>query len=166
MTSSYAIAKHQLQAQHLRQKHMHDSHGLAECFQVGDWVWLYIPVVSTGHTKKFGSFWRGPYTIVDKPSEVMYKIQLIGGMIHRNRLKPCFTPPQLQADTVSARHTRTLPDQSVLPTYKDVVAGYMSQVGGYTRTSHHLTNSDPQTSSQIWSIPLSLNLNILWGHKN
>ena len=35
LTSSYTIAKQQLQAQHLRQKHMHDSSGSSEPFQIG-----------------------------------------------------------------------------------------------------------------------------------
>ena len=51
LTSSYAIAKQQLQAQHLRQKSLHDSNGSSEPFQVGDRIWLYTPVVNQGHTK-------------------------------------------------------------------------------------------------------------------
>ena len=86
-----------LQAQHLRQKRFHDSHGFGEPFQVGDRVWLYTPVVPKSNTKKFTSFWKGPYTVVDKPGDVTYKIQLIGGtqtfVVHRNQLKPCHTPP-------------------------------------------------------------------------
>ena len=126
----------QLQAQYLQQKRIHDSNGSSESFQVGDRIWLYTPVVNQGHTRKFASFWKGPYTVIDKPSEVTYKIQLIGGtqmlLVHRNRLKPCFTPPQLQADTLTGQHPRTTPDR--VPTYADVAAtGYhMPQVGGYT----------------------------------
>ena len=56
LTSSYTIAKQQLQAQHLRQKHMHDSSGSSEPFQIGDRVWLYTPVVNQGRTRKFASF--------------------------------------------------------------------------------------------------------------
>ena len=46
---------------------------------MGDRIWLYTPVVNQGHTRKFASFWKGPYTVNDKPSEVTYKIQLFGG---------------------------------------------------------------------------------------
>lgn len=127
LITSYTITKQHLQAQHLRHKRTHDSHGLAECFQVGDRVWLYTPTVSTGCTKKFAFFWKGPYTIIDKPGEVNYKIQLIGGtqtlVVHRNRLKPCYSPPQLQARTT---------DQQFLPTYSDVEGDHVSPVAGYT----------------------------------
>ena len=78
LTSSYTIAKQQLQAQHL-QKCIQDSNGPSESFQVGGRIWLYTPVVTQGHTRKFASFWKGPYTVIDKPDEVTYKIQLIGG---------------------------------------------------------------------------------------
>ena len=58
------------------------------------WERLYVPA---GSTKKLASPWRGPYTIIDKTSDVNYKIQLIGGsrqsVVHVNRLKPCFGEP-------------------------------------------------------------------------
>ena len=79
LTSSYTIAKQQLQAQHLWYKCIHDSNGPSESFQVGDRTWLYTLVINQGYTRKFASFWKGPYTVIDKPSEVTYKIQLIGG---------------------------------------------------------------------------------------
>lgn len=59
-----------------RAKHSKDSRG-AE-FKNGDWVWLYVPAVKQGRTKKLSSLWRGPYTILDKTSPVNYCIQLIG----------------------------------------------------------------------------------------
>ena len=103
-------------------------------FQVGDRIWLYSPVVNQGHTRKFASFWKGLYTIIDKPSEVTYKIQLIGDtqtlVVHRNRLKPCLTPPQLQADTMMSQCSQST---DRVPTYADItVEGHhMPRVGGY-----------------------------------
>ena len=95
---SQNIVREQLKSQHARQKALHDHHGTAEELQVGDRVWLYNPVVPRGSTKKFASLWKGPYTVIDKPGVVNYKIQLIGGtqtfVVHRNRLKLCQTPPQ------------------------------------------------------------------------
>jgi len=32
-------------------------------FSIGDQVWLYVPAVKTGRTKKLASLWHGPYTI-------------------------------------------------------------------------------------------------------
>jgi len=47
---------------------------------VGDQVWLHSPPQE--RMKKFTSLWKGPYTILDKPGIVNYKIQLIGGYRH------------------------------------------------------------------------------------
>ena len=66
----------------------------------------------------------------------LLKVQLIGGtqtlVVHCNRLKPCYSSPQLQADNIAAQRTTTCPDQRFLPTYSDVSGSYMSQVAGYT----------------------------------
>ena len=52
LTSSYSIAKQQLQTQQLRQKRIHDSNGFSKSFLGGDRIWLYTPVVKQGHTRK------------------------------------------------------------------------------------------------------------------
>ena len=96
--ATQAIVRENLQSQHLRWKSLHDHHGIAEELQVGDRVWLYNPRVPQGRPKKLISKWKGPYTVIDKPGAVNYKVQLIGGrqtfVVHRNRLKLCYTPPQ------------------------------------------------------------------------
>jgi len=79
------------------QRRAHNNHGVSEEFHIGDRVWLHTPVVPRGHTKKFASLRRGPYTILDKPGSVKYKIQSIVGtqccVVHCTRLKLCLTPP-------------------------------------------------------------------------
>ena len=129
------IAKQHFEAQQMRQKCIHDSHGLSECFQVEDRVWLYTPVVPQVRTRKFTSFWKGSYTVIDKPGEVTYKIQLIGGtqtlVVYRNRLKPCrLTPPQVQ---VTFQHVRPVSDQ--YPThacnYTDIMQLYRGLIVHY-----------------------------------
>ena len=98
MKTTQSIVREKLQSQHLRRKSLHNCQGIAEELQVGDRVWLYNPAVPQGSTKKFISMWKGPYTVIDKPGAVNYKVQLIGGrqtfVVHRNRLKLCYTPPQ------------------------------------------------------------------------
>ena len=68
-----------------------------EAFQVGDRVWLFVPAIRKGQTKKFASLWRGPYTIIDKVGPVNYHVQLIVGtqkrIVHCNRLKLCLSDP-------------------------------------------------------------------------
>ena len=47
---------------HERSKKRYDKDARGETFAVGDQVWLYVPAVKRGRTKKLASFWRGPFT--------------------------------------------------------------------------------------------------------
>ena len=152
LKTTYDIANHHLHKQHLRQKHIHDQNGLGEPFQVGDRVWLYTPVVSKGNTNKFTSFWKGPYTVVDKPGDVSYKIQLIGGtqtfVVHRNRLKRCRTSP-VPADAVNTQRIHlqlTSNNEYIYSSYSDGstahpvgIAGYASVNLEHPSTQHTVT---------------------------
>ena len=87
-----------------------------------------------GNTRKFTSFWKGPYTVIDKPGYVTYKIQLIGAtqtfVVHRNRLKPCLSPP-VPSGTVTTQ-TTGLSNEYTLPSYTDECSGHVPGVAGYT----------------------------------
>ena len=67
-------------------------------FQIGDIVWLHTPAVKSGLSCKLSSFWRGPYTVIDKISTVNYREQLIGSMkcliVYNNHLKPYYGCPK------------------------------------------------------------------------
>ena len=62
-------------------------------FRVGDQVYLYVPVVKEGLSKKLSKFWRGPFIIAEKISPVNYKLRwvstnrLLRVPVHANRLK-------------------------------------------------------------------------------
>ena len=75
MRMSRSIVREQLQLQQAQRKSLHDRHEVAEEFQVDDQVWLYNPAIPQGRTKKLASLWKGPYTVLDKPGVVNYKIQ-------------------------------------------------------------------------------------------
>ena len=64
---------------HWKQKQVSDKRVVEETLHVGDRVWLFVPAVKSGTTKKLSSLWRGPYTILDKLSAVNYHIELTGG---------------------------------------------------------------------------------------
>lgn len=124
-----------LQPKHVGRRYIYDKNSNSCTFQIGDRVWLFVPAVTTGRTKKFASFWRRPYTIIDKTSPVNYKIQLIGGtttsIVHRNRLKPCFGEPQqcrgkrpIQSSRGLIYNTEPSSADSGIRSYRDVVAGY------------------------------------------
>ena len=44
-------------------------------YNVGDRVWLYVPFVKKRKNLKLSRPWRGPYTIVKKISDVVYRIE-------------------------------------------------------------------------------------------
>lgn len=57
-----------------RQKHYHDMKLSYEIFEPGDGVYVFFPVRKVGCSSKFTSFWRGPYQIIQRLSEVLYKV--------------------------------------------------------------------------------------------
>ena len=57
-----------------RQKNYHDMKLSYEVFEPGDDVYVYVPVKKVGCSSKFTSFWRGPYQVLQKLSDVLYKV--------------------------------------------------------------------------------------------
>ena len=62
--------------------------------QVGDLVFLYTPVVGQGKVKKFSSFNKGPYRVIEKFNDVNFLIQNVNKStdiqrVHINRLTLC-----------------------------------------------------------------------------
>ena len=94
---AFEQTRQKLSISHQHQKEIYDASSQGSPFRIGNRVWLYVPAVKPGKTRKFSSLWRGPYTVLDKTSPVNYRIQLIGGTVsitvHRNRLKQCHGDP-------------------------------------------------------------------------
>ena len=98
-----------------RQKDLYDRRAHGEPFSSGDLVWLHTPAVPRGHSKKLHCPWTGPYRVVSRLSDAVYRIQhsqlrrkrLV---VHFDRLKPCSPDTRL---TTSARRSRAAP--SLLP---------------------------------------------------
>ena len=76
--SAYAAVRAHIAASHQRNKTRYDKHGFFSPYSIGDLVWLHVPTVKPGRTKKFVSQWCGPYTVIDKLSDANYRIQLVG----------------------------------------------------------------------------------------
>ena len=96
---AYSSARTRISLAHKQNKERYDKQKPFVPFQVGDQVWLFIPVVQRGKTRKFTSQWRGPYTVLDNVSNVNYRIKLVGSsaqpkVVHHNRLKLCYGTPQ------------------------------------------------------------------------
>ena len=97
LQTMFGDIKQRLAEAHRQNKVRYDKKVAGKNFTIGDRVWLYIPVTREGRTKKFTTFWRGPYTVVDKIGTYNYRVQLIGTtrtlIVHRNRLKLCYGEP-------------------------------------------------------------------------
>ena len=120
-----------------RRKETHDRDSRGAQFKVGDRVWLYVPAIKPGKTKKLSSLWRGPYTVLDKTSPVNYSIQLIGVTtavtVHRNRLKPCYGGPnQMIPRPKHQTHPNTTHSTSAPMSYRDALLTFPVPPAGYT----------------------------------
>ena len=58
----------------LRQKKYHDAKLAYEKFKKQDQVYVYFPVKKVGCSSKLTSYWRGPFEVVEKLSDVLYKV--------------------------------------------------------------------------------------------
>ena len=106
LKDTFSLVRQQLDAAHQRQKCSADKASTGEClFQVGDIVWLYVPAIKSGLSRKLSSLWRGPYTVLDKVTNVNYKIQLISStkcqIVHANRLKLYYGHPEPELQQIS-----------------------------------------------------------------
>ena len=161
LKAAYNKIRQSIEETHKANKARYDKKVSGRNFVVGDLVWLYVPAIKSGRTKKFSCLWRGPYTVIDKTSVVNYKVQLLGSMktvvVHRNRLKTCFGRPQWKSTTGTNKKALTneqtsapIPSSTEVGTsrrsYAEVTAGAPSASlpGGYTSTDDIRTNSRPQ----------------------
>ena len=69
-------------------------------YKVGDKVWVYIPAVKQGQSRKFTHKWYGPFTIEEILSPVNFKLsnpqgKHIHDVVHAQRLK-LYTDPMLR----------------------------------------------------------------------
>ena len=75
LESAHAHVRHNVEGEMMRQKSLHDRKLSWQTFKAGDQVYVYFPRTLPGRSPKFTSFWRGPYTVVEKCSEVTYKVR-------------------------------------------------------------------------------------------
>ncbi|KAL3853042.1 hypothetical protein ACJMK2_016626 [Sinanodonta woodiana] len=59
----------------LRQKRFYDSRLKWEQFKPGDSVWVYTPQRKPGLSSKLQSWWKGPFQVVKRLSDVTYRVK-------------------------------------------------------------------------------------------
>ena len=87
---AHAHARRSLQNSAVRQKRNYDHKVNASQFNRGDQVWLFTPGRKVGISPKLQTFWDGPYTILERLGEVVYRLQRNPNnkmkVVHRDRL--------------------------------------------------------------------------------
>ena len=91
MEKSHDYARKQLGKNANRQKKYYDIKTSERTFERGDFVWLFCPRKKVGISHKLQRFSTGPYLIVEKVGDVLYRIQASKGskskVVHFDRLK-------------------------------------------------------------------------------
>ena len=97
---THEAAREKLKLATNRQAQNYDRNTLLTSFEVGEWVWLYGVQRKRGLSPKFMSKWTGPYLVISKLSDVVYRVQLKSRstpkVIHIDRLKK-YQGPKLRS---------------------------------------------------------------------
>ncbi|GBO14788.1 hypothetical protein AVEN_205531-1 [Araneus ventricosus] len=92
LESVHAFARERIKLASERMKTRYYSGATGHHFKEGDQVWMYNPKRRRGLSPKLQQNWEGPYTIVKKLNDVIYRIQRSPNakpkVIHINRLTP------------------------------------------------------------------------------
>ncbi|GBM79542.1 Retrovirus-related Pol polyprotein from transposon 412 [Araneus ventricosus] len=92
LESVHAFARERIKLASERMKTRYDSGATGHHFKEGDQVWMYNPKRRRGVSPKLQQNWEGPYTIVKKLNDVIYRVQRSPNakpkVIHINRLTP------------------------------------------------------------------------------
>ena len=99
----HEIARENLEKSCDRQKRLYDHRANAHSYNVGDSVFLFDPTKKKGISPKLQSRWVGPYLVVGKLSDLLYKIQLSPQskikIVHHDRLKLGHSKSQSRVET-------------------------------------------------------------------
>ncbi|GBM44084.1 hypothetical protein AVEN_75900-1 [Araneus ventricosus] len=92
LKSIQASAEEQVKLSKKRMKARYDSRATDHHFKDGDLVWMYNLKQRRGLSPKLQQSWKGPYTVVKKLNDPVYRVQRSPNtkpkVIHINRLAP------------------------------------------------------------------------------
>ena len=91
MKNVHDNARKSMQNAALKQRKQYNNRLKVNSYEKGDQVYYYYPVKNAGTSKESYFMWRGPYTIVSKLSDLLYRIQEKESrepfIVHHNKLK-------------------------------------------------------------------------------
>ena len=88
-----AVSKSHAETNQANMKERYDERSQEVQYQVGDTVWIYIPALQKGLSRKLMKFWSGPYLLIEKTGPVNFRVRnlennkLLKAPIHVNRMK-------------------------------------------------------------------------------
>ncbi|CAC5380463.1 unnamed protein product [Mytilus coruscus] len=97
LQEAFTLARENLQAAQRKQKEQYDLKSDVINYAIGDKIWVFNPSTKPGLSTKLLHNWHGPYVIIDKLSDVNYKIQMCDSKkseqtVHVNRIKQFVDP--------------------------------------------------------------------------
>ena len=97
VTFAQACAQENIQRAQAKMKKHYDKKSKPVPYRVGDQVWIFSPFSKKGLTRKLAYQFHGPYRIIERLSDVHFKVKLpsnrrICSTIHANRMKPFYNP--------------------------------------------------------------------------
>jgi len=132
------------------QKEYYKRNGHPRDFQIGEQVWIFTPIVKSGTAKKFAHQWFGPFRIIDRLSQLNFRVQSNRKskktmLVHINRMKKYF---EWNKPTEIPTNYEFLEEEAV-----DIED--LPQEAGETEQNNKTENKEDDTPFQI-QIPTSL----------
>ena len=79
MVKAAEFARRELEVQwHIREKNCANQSRLTREIKVNQMVYVFDPAVKRGSSPKFARNWKGPYEVVEKISDLLYRVKLPG----------------------------------------------------------------------------------------
>ena len=103
-----------------RQKELYDEKVHGKPYSKGDLVWLHTTVTRKGTARKFHHPWTGPFLVIKRLSEAVYRLQHVENknkrpVVHFDRLKLCPEDIRLHTRPQSTRSRPNLPSDEPPP---------------------------------------------------
>ena len=113
LEQSYQTVREHFQSEAKRQKEIYSKKVHGNQFDQGDLVWLHSPVVPRGQSRKLHCPWTGPFKVVKRLSDAVYRIQDTRPkrkrsriVVHFDRLKPCTSNPEPESEPIRRRESK------------------------------------------------------------
>ena len=117
LRQAYGMARKSARVATRRYRDYYDARTSGDTYQIGDKVWRQSHVRKKGTSSKLSPKWEGPYVIIKRITDVVYRIKKEKGrkrvVVHFNCLKKCFSKEEENQDKTKCVETGLSPNQTV-----------------------------------------------------